>query len=118
MTEEELKKQVEMHIAGLNLIYCSSDAKVMQRIWDERNRYKQLCDANFDKTADGKYVVECENLYCPRCAGELKYRMDRGICDVCHNEDSEDRFESKYWFVEDCYSTAEAAKAAIAIKPR
>jgi hypothetical protein len=40
-----------------------------------------------ERTADGKIIAECENLYCPNCKRPVRQEFDICYCDECVNED-------------------------------
>lgn len=57
------------------------------RLRIEMERYKKLAE-HLDRTADGAFVVECLDLYCPKCGGKVRQEYDVCYCDDCPNPDS------------------------------
>lgn len=53
----------------------------------ELERYRRLCEEHLEKTADGKFVVECDKLYCPKCGSEVRQDVHCCYCDECVNPD-------------------------------
>lgn len=65
-------------------------------------RIKQL-ESYLEKTADGKLVRECENLYCLYCSGSV----NPGLGNLFYKCDDCDRIVSHKTM---CYSTPEASR--------
>lgn len=68
-----------------------------------------------DHTADGVPMPLCEQLYCPRCASEVRIGPDWASCDHCVNPDDGcwPHHPPLPLFQASCYSSAVAARAAL-----
>jgi hypothetical protein len=54
---------------------------------EELERYKKLAEDHLDKTADGFFVCECNELYCPNCREAVRQFPGLCYCDYCGNPD-------------------------------
>ncbi len=78
---------------------------------DEIDRLRRM----IDQTADGELLPDCEKLFCPRCAGEVKIEYDTCYCWNCSNPDSGEAEPSPPLplSLTACYSTKESVRASM-----
>ena len=56
---------------------------------DEHRKLKHaaaLAHQHLEKSADGKFLVECDGLFCPQCGGKCE-RSSPSLCWNCPNPD-------------------------------
>lgn len=65
-------------------------------------------------TPDGVLIPDAEHLFCPKCGNEVRVNIDIAYCDNCPNPDDgcSPNHPPLPLFLESCYASPEAAKAA------
>lgn len=97
-------------VAVLNIIASATPGEI-DRL---RDRVATL-ESYLEKSADDVLLVECEKLYCPKCASEVRLGVSVCMCDQCVNPDGSFPYEPPLPLsYGSCYSSREAAMAAIA----
>lgn len=64
-----------------------------------------------EQTADGVLVPDCDHLFCPKCAGEVRREYHECYCGTCPNHETGEAYPTPplpLLYVH-CCSTAEAA---------
>ena len=91
MTTDELLRQIDDAVDSYDWsedVVRETFANLCVAARAEIIRLRAFCDEHLSKSADGKFLVECDVLYCPHCGGKTEDKYHNQECWNCPNPDS------------------------------
>ncbi len=87
--------------------------EVLLNHWREQQKEIKRLREMIDQSADSKLLPDCEHLFYPNCAREVRQENDLCYCEHCPNPDSGEAEPSPPLplMYSSCYASSEAAKA-------